>query len=280
MAAANTDLVRKSARRWVGQIGAGGVSDAVVTTIPLASTTNLPTDTAVTLVIDRVDANGKTTASQEETITGVVSGSNIISAIRGVEGTAQAHNAGAVVELLFSNKIWNDFCTSFLVAHGQDGSHAAGITLTTPVIASFYQDAGKTKLMTTPNTASDTLAAIAATQTLTNKRVTPRVVTATDATSITPNTDNANTTYQANTQGAGTLTINADAGTPTNGQIWILWVKATSAQTASFNSGANGYIPMGAALPTTFAAGKNVKSIFQFDIGTGKWGHLQTNTEA
>jgi hypothetical protein len=30
-------------------------------------------------------------------------------------------------------------------------------TLTTPVIASFYQDAGKTKLMTTPNTASDTL---------------------------------------------------------------------------------------------------------------------------
>lgn len=45
-------------------------------------------------------------------------------------------------------------------------------TLTTPVIASFYQDAGKTKLMTTPNTASDTLAAIAATQTLTNKTLT------------------------------------------------------------------------------------------------------------
>jgi hypothetical protein len=42
-------------------------------------------------------------------------------------------------------------------------------TLTAPVIASFYQDAGLTKLMTTPNTASDTLAAIAATQELTNK---------------------------------------------------------------------------------------------------------------
>jgi hypothetical protein len=49
-------------------------------------------------------------------------------------------------------------------------------TLTTPVIASFYQDAGKTKLMTTPNTASDTLAAIAATQTLTNKTLTSPVL--------------------------------------------------------------------------------------------------------
>lgn len=42
-------------------------------------------------------------------------------------------------------------------------------TLTTPVIASMYQDAGKTKLLTVPDTASDTLAAIAAAQTLTNK---------------------------------------------------------------------------------------------------------------
>ena len=49
-------------------------------------------------------------------------------------------------------------------------------TLTTPVIASFYQDAAKTKLMTVPNTASDTLAAIAATQTLTNKTLTAPVI--------------------------------------------------------------------------------------------------------
>jgi len=49
-------------------------------------------------------------------------------------------------------------------------------TLTTPVISSFYQDAGKTKLMTTPNTASDTLCAIAATQTLTNKTLTAPVL--------------------------------------------------------------------------------------------------------
>mgnify|MGYP006921328225 CR=1 FL=1 len=49
-------------------------------------------------------------------------------------------------------------------------------TLTTPVVASVYQDAGKTKLMTIPDTTSDTLAAIAATQTLTNKTLTTPIV--------------------------------------------------------------------------------------------------------
>jgi hypothetical protein len=54
----------------------------------------------------------------------------------------------------------------------------ANKTLTTPVVASLYQDAGKTKLMTIPDTASDTLAAIAATQTLTNKTLTtPKIAT-------------------------------------------------------------------------------------------------------
>jgi len=49
-------------------------------------------------------------------------------------------------------------------------------TLTTPIIASLYQDAAKTKLMTVPDTASDTLSAIAATQTLTNKTLTTPII--------------------------------------------------------------------------------------------------------
>ena len=50
------------------------------------------------------------------------------------------------------------------------------------------------------------------TQTLTNKNIQPRVALPADATSITPNSDSADYSYQANTQGTGTLTINADAG--------------------------------------------------------------------
>jgi hypothetical protein len=55
----------------------------------------------------------------------------------------------------------------------------AAKTLTTPVIASLYQDAGKTKLMTLPDTASDTLVALAATQVLTNKTLTSPVINGT-----------------------------------------------------------------------------------------------------
>lgn len=49
-------------------------------------------------------------------------------------------------------------------------------TLTTPVIASIYQNAGSTQLMTLPNTPSDTFAVLAGTQTLTNKTLTTPVV--------------------------------------------------------------------------------------------------------
>ena len=51
-------------------------------------------------------------------------------------------------------------------------------TLTTPIIASLYQDAGATKLMTVPNVASDTLAVIGASQTLALKTLTTPVIAA------------------------------------------------------------------------------------------------------
>src|SRR3990172_4267279 len=121
MAAANTDLLRKLSRRWVGQIGAGGVADATTTTVPLSSATNLATDTGVTVVIDRVDANGTATTSLEETVIGVVSGSNLTSCLRGVEGTAQAHSAGAVVEVLVTSDGYNDIIDGIVVGHTQLG---------------------------------------------------------------------------------------------------------------------------------------------------------------
>ncbi|OFW53969.1 MAG: hypothetical protein A2163_07815 [Actinobacteria bacterium RBG_13_35_12] len=123
MAAANTDKFKDLSRRWVGQIGAGGVADESTTTVPLASATNLSTDTAVVVVIDRVDANGTATPTLEETIIGVVSGSNLVSCVRGAEGTAQAHAAGAVVEVLVTAKGWNDLIDGLLVQHNQLGLH-------------------------------------------------------------------------------------------------------------------------------------------------------------
>lgn len=127
MSANSSDLLKKLSRKWVGQVGAGGVSDAIVTTIPLSSATNLPTDTAVVIVIDRVSASGAKTPNLEESIIGVVSGSNLVSCIRGAEGTAQAHIAGAVVEVLFTAKGWNDLVDAILVEHSQLGVHSSAL---------------------------------------------------------------------------------------------------------------------------------------------------------
>lgn len=154
MAAANTDLLRKYSRRWVGQIGAGGVADASVTTIPLSSTTNLATDTAVTVVIDRVDSSGTSTPSLEETVIGVVSGSNLVTCTRGVEGTAQAHSAGAVVEVLVTSDALNDMIDHLLVGHTQLGAHIASLPLTTPKITTAIHDANGNEVIKTPATSS------------------------------------------------------------------------------------------------------------------------------
>lgn len=121
MPAASTDKFIKGARRWSGQIGASGVSDASVTTIPLVSSTGLPTDTGVEITIDRVDASGNLTPSKEEIVRGVVSGTNIISAVRGVEGTAQGHSAGAVVEIRLTASMWGRLIDGLLLFVNQSG---------------------------------------------------------------------------------------------------------------------------------------------------------------
>lgn len=140
MAAANTDKLRKLSRKWVGQIGAAGVTDDTATTIPLSSTTNLATDTAVTLVIDRVDSAGTKTPTLEETIVGVVSGNNIVNALRGIEGTAQAHSAGAVVEVLVTADGYNDIIDHLLVGHLQSGAHAPSSISASMIAASAVSE--------------------------------------------------------------------------------------------------------------------------------------------
>jgi hypothetical protein len=81
-----------------------------------------------------------------------------------------------------------------------------------------------------------TLLTLTGAQTATNKRVTPRAVSVATATSITPNSDTSDEVTQVNTQTAGTLTINAPTGTPTDGQKLILRITSTNAQTYSFNA--------------------------------------------
>lgn len=141
-------------------------------------------------------------------------------------------------------------------------------TFTTPVMASFYQDAGLTKLMTTPNTASDTLAALAATQTFTNKRITARVGTTTDSATPTPAGD-TNDIYTV-TALAQTAAFGAPTGTPTNGQTLVLRVKDNgTARAISFN--AIYRFSTDLAAPSTTVLSKTLYLGFMYNSADSKW---------
>lgn len=123
MAAANTDKLRKCLGNFSTTLD-GAIDDDDVT-ISLASASGLPTDTAVTLIIDRVDADGdEKDASEWELVTGVISGNDLTVALRGEGSTsASAHSSGAVVECVVDEESWNDLITHLLVEHNQDGTH-------------------------------------------------------------------------------------------------------------------------------------------------------------
>lgn len=241
MAAAATDKFKKLARRWVGQIGSGGVADGVTTTIPLSSVTNLPTDTGVVVVIDRVDANGTATPNLEETVYGVVSGSNLISCVRGVEGTAQGHSGGAVVEVLFDAKAWADVVDGIVLEHNQDGTH-------------------KTSAVVTP----------AGTQTLTNKRRTRRVVTVTQSATPTVNTDNTDVaSITALAQAITSMTTNL-TGTPVAGDL--VEFQITDDGTArAITWGASFEGTTANPLPTTTVISTMLRVLLEWNTVASKW---------
>jgi|GEM_PF-6880674 len=124
MTADINDKLRKYKSRFSTTLSTGigtGTSD----TFTPATVTGLPTDTAITIFIDRVDSTGTKTPTKLEAIKGVVSGGNITSYVRAVEGTEQAHSGGAVIEMVWNAADWNDVVDWGLAEHNQDGTHAA-----------------------------------------------------------------------------------------------------------------------------------------------------------
>lgn len=122
MAANTTDKFLKATPNFSTTIGSGGVANGTATTIPLDSVSGLATDTAIELVINRLNSSQQIT-NNYETIRGTVSGTNIVNCERGVEGTAQAWAAGITVEYLATADIQNRMVDGILVDHAQLGYH-------------------------------------------------------------------------------------------------------------------------------------------------------------
>jgi hypothetical protein len=91
----------------VTSLGVGGITDGVVTTIPLVSVTGFTDGDLVQITVDRRDSNGIDTPSKREVIRGTVNGLTLINCTRAVEGSAQAHATGALVECIHTANTHN-----------------------------------------------------------------------------------------------------------------------------------------------------------------------------
>jgi len=96
------------------------------------------------------------------------------------------------------------------------------------------------------------------------------------ATSITPNVDITYILTQANTQTAGTFTINAPTGTPINGQSFIFRMSSTAVQTFAWNAIYQGSADV--ALPLT-SSGSSLTDYmgFVYNSSSNKWQMLAKN---
>ena len=132
----------------------GGVSDAYAISLP-----NAPTS-LVNGAKFSFKAATQNTGACTLNVNGL--GAKNIKDVNGADPPTGTIISGQIVSVTYDG-------TNFVIQSVCPLMNTTGSTLTTPIIASLYQDAAKTKLMTIPNTASDTLATLTATQTFSNK---------------------------------------------------------------------------------------------------------------
>ena len=170
----------------------------------------------------------------------------------------------------------NQFSDLFLAEGGVINWDNGDATITQ--VGNVVTVAGAALANSSPGTAADSVATIDGTQTLTNKRVTPRVQSVSDAATITPNAD-TNDCVDI-TAIAQAFTIANASGTPTNFQKLIIRIKDNG--TARAITWGTDYVAGGVALPTTTVISKilNVGFIYDTANSLNKWQCVASAQEA
>lgn len=131
---------------------------------------------------------------------------------------------------------------------------------------------------TTAHGATGAVVGTTNTQTLTNKRVTPRVSSETSSATPTINTDNVDAhSITALATAITSMTTNL-SGTPTNFQKLIIRIKDNG--TARAITWGASFEAKGVALPTTTVISKVLTVGFIYDTVTSKWGCVASVSEA
>jgi hypothetical protein len=178
--------------------------------------------------------------------------------------TTQVYPSGTGIAVVTSGTSWGTTLTapSGAVVGTTDTQTLTNKTLTSPVIGTI----SNTGTLTLP-TSTDTLVGRATTDTLTNKRITPRVSTPTVAGTYAIDTDSFDmvviTGQNVN------ITDVTTTGTPTNGQKLWFSVTGTAARTISFN--ASNFEASTVALPTTTVSTNRLDVGFVWNVATSKW---------
>lgn len=114
------------------------------------------------------------------------------------------------------------------------------------------------------------------TQTLTNKRLTRRVVALTDAATVTPSVSTTDLGTLASL--SQTTTFANPAGTPADGDLLELRIKSSASQNVSFG---NQYRATEVALPTATAGSNQTERwLFEWNAADSKWDILSVNLGA
>lgn len=167
--------------------------------------------------------------------------------------------------------------TSVGLSGGTTGLTASG----SPITTSGTITLGGTLAVANGGTGASTLAGASiatysGTETLTNKRIDPRDVTATTATTLTPDVSVGD--IYCYTALASGLTINAPIGTPTNGDKLIFRLLDNGTGRALTWNGT--YTAIGVTLPTTTTANKTTYVGCIYNSNNTRWDVIAVTTQA
>ena len=278
----NIALIVKVSGQLGFTIAAGKKAIAYTNSTDLIEVANAPVTEAGTQTLTNKTLTSPTITSAGVALNGSTSGSItlVATAVAGTNTLTLPAATDTVVGIAATQTLTNKTLTSPVLtapALGTPASgtltNATGLPISTGVsglgsgVATFLATPTYTNLSTAVT--GDTVVGIAATQTLTNKRVTPRV-SASTANSATPtlNTDNFDMmVITAQSVAITSFTTNL-TGTPTNGQKLIISITGTAAIALTFGSS---FESSNTALPTTTVTTNRLDIGFIWNATTSKW---------